>query len=157
MRIAYVIMHVEQSNMLGGVGRKIEFQTSQWKQTGHEVKSFILMSGHEGENIYTCRTSPRVIKDVNRCQPDVIYLRYGRYAFLIHTLAKTTPIILEINTKDIDERRVRGGYFYWSHLFSRQMLFGNMSGFAAVSHEAAELPPDRGYRKPICVISSGGS
>jgi hypothetical protein len=176
MRIACVIMEVERSNMLGRVGRKIELQTSHWKQAGHEVKSFILMPRHEGENIYTyrtptrlsllrdltCRVSrshalPHLIKNVNRYQSDVIYLRCGRYAFLLQTLAKTTPIILEINTKDIDERRVRGEYFYWSHLFSRRMLFGNVSGFAAVSHEAAKLPSDRGYRKPICVISSGDS
>jgi glycosyltransferase involved in cell wall biosynthesis len=174
MRIAYVIMHVERSNMLGGVGRKIEFQTRQWRQAGHEVKPFILMPEHGGESIYTYRAyTPlplirdltrmasrsyalnRLIKDVNRYQPDIIYLRCGRYVFPFHILAKTAPIILEINTKDVDEHRIRGGYFYWSHLFSRGMLFGNVSGFVAVSREIAELSVNRVYQKPTWVISNG--
>jgi glycosyltransferase involved in cell wall biosynthesis len=174
MRIAYVIMHVEKSNMLGGVGRKIEFQTSQWRQAGHEVRPFILMPEYQGENIYTYKASTplllirdltrmtsrsyalmRLIDNVKKYQPDIIYLRCGRYVFPFHTLAKIAPIVLEINTKDIDEHRIRGGYFYWSHLFSRRMLFGNVSGFVAVSHEIAELPVNSVYRKPICVISNG--
>ena len=174
MRIAYVIMHVEKSNMLGGVGRKIEFQTSQWRQAGHEVRPFILMPEYQGENIHTYKACTRLplIRDLTRMasrsyaltqlinsvkeyQPDIIYLRCGRYVFPFHTLAKIAPIILEINTRDIDEHRIRGGYFYWSHLFSRKMLFGNVSGFVAVSHEIAELPVNLVYRKPTRVISNG--
>lgn len=174
MRIAYVIMHVEKSNMLGGVGRKIEFQTSQWRQAGHEVRPFILMPEHHGENIHTYQAYTRLplvrdltrmvsrsyalsqlIDNVKEYQPDIIYLRCGRYVFPFHSLAKVAPIILEINTKDIDEYRVRGGYFYWSHLFSRRMLFGNVSGFVAVSHEIAKAPVNSVYRKPTCVISNG--
>jgi glycosyltransferase involved in cell wall biosynthesis len=174
MRIAYVVMHVEKLNMLGGVGRKIEFQTSQWRQAGHEVRTFILMPEYRGENMHTYKAYTRLplvrdltrmasrsyaltrlIDNVKEYRPDVIYLRCGRYVFPFHALTKVAPIVLEINTKDIDEHRVRGGYFYWSHLFSRRMLFGNVSGFVAVSHEIAELPVNSVYRKPIRVISNG--
>lgn len=174
MRIAYVIMHVEQSNMLGGVGRKIEFQTLQWREAGHDVKPFILMPDHGGDNIYTykaCTHLPlvrdlsrmasrsyalvRLIKDVEKYQPDMIYLRCGRYVFPFHILAETAPIVLEINTNDVDEYRIRGGYFYWSHLFSRGMLFRCISGFVAVSREIAELPANQFYQRPIRVISNG--
>ncbi len=174
MRIAYVTMHVEPKNMLGGVGQKIKAQTGCWRQFGHSAGLFALMPNYRDQDVYTyegygalpglreltramsrSRALSRLIADVRDYQPDIIYLRCGAYVFPLHRLFSVAPVVMELNTNDIAEARNRGWMFYCFNLISRAILLRNVSGFTAVTREIADLPANKRFRKPACVIGNG--
>lgn len=177
MRIAYVIVHLGADLLNGGVGNKIKTQMHLWRDLGNEARIFLLTPDEtvlfEGEKYLFKASSPvpvmkflsrelsrsrqlmHLLKDVQTFKPDLIYLRYGLYTYPLHRLAEVAPLIVELNSNDVDENRHRGWFFYGLNRLTRGMLLKHVAGWVAVSHEIAVLPFNQRFRKPGCVISNG--
>ena len=177
MRIAYITRYLDNVIMRGGVGRKIRSQISFWQMQGHEVRLFVLSPDEiSAENCSVFRYKGatnllsfkilaglfhdpiallRLIEGIRNYQPDLIYLRFGRYIYPFHKLCQLAPTILELNTDDINEDRHRGWLLYWFNRLTRGLVLKNAAGLIAVSQEIAELPANKKYGKPGRVIANG--
>jgi glycosyltransferase involved in cell wall biosynthesis len=175
MKIAYVTINVAAKIMNGGVGAKIKRQISLWKEMSHSVKIFVLtpeiISFPDSEQfvfkplietfflkfltqeISRSQTLAHMISTVKAYQPDIIYLRFGLYTFPLHTLFRIAPVLMEVNSNDLNEYRTRGPFFYWLNRLTRGIVFSLSSGLVPVSEELADI--NVGYGKPICVVSNG--
>jgi hypothetical protein len=172
LRIAYVAIHLETTYVLGGVGRKIQSQMQVWKSMGHEVRLFLhspdvtsfgdaaIINYSKAGNILKkelarSKALSSLVETVKKYQPDVIYLRYGLFAFPLQRLFEVAPVFVEINTDDVTEYRYRGQFFYWLNRLSRGQILGRCAGLVPISHETANLPQNLRYHKPTCVIANG--
>jgi glycosyltransferase involved in cell wall biosynthesis len=176
MKIAYVTINVASNIMMGGVGAKIKRHVSLWKEMGHEARIFSLAPENvpmpdseqfvfasltklpilkfltlEFSRSHTLR---RMIKAIEEHNPDIIYLRFGLYTFPLHGLFKIAPVILEVNSNDLDEYFVlRGYFFYWLNRITRNITFSLSSGLVPVSRELAQL--NSNFKKPYRITSNG--
>jgi len=177
MRIAYITRYLDNVIMRGGVGRKIRSQIQFWQMRDQDVRLFVLSPDEISEENcsvfqYRASTNLPVLRDLSRTisrstallklvdgvrnfRPDLIYMRFGRYIYPFHRLYKIAPIILELNTDDINEDRHLGWLLYWFNRLTRGLVFKNASGLIAVSQEIAELPANKMYGKPVRVIANG--
>jgi glycosyltransferase involved in cell wall biosynthesis len=178
MRIAYVILHLDELTMQGGVGKKIQRQVNLWREMTHHVRVFILSPDEycfDGVKSYSfdsstsklskipflhrefsrSRVLQKIIRDVETYHPDIVYLRYGLYTVPLHKLFKKLPGVVEINTNDIDEYLYRGWFYYWVNKLTRGIIFGHAAGIVAPTFELQEMPCNQMYGKPITVVSNG--
>jgi len=107
MRIAYVAIHLEKKFVQGGVGRKIQTHMQLWQKQGHQVHLFLLSPHNDLPNCDNFQFSSKIkaplftlisrelsrslslgnlINAVAKYQPEVIYFRYGLYAYPLHRL-----------------------------------------------------------------------
>lgn len=174
MRIAYVAMRLRGKDMVGGAGQKVKTQLRFWQENGHTARLFALVPDYQGPDIYTYRARSglpgieeltriisrtrvlsRLMSDVRKYHPDVIYLRCGVYTFPIHRLFSIAPTIMELNANDIEERRLQGRFSYWFNLLTRGILLSRVAGLVPVTYEIAQMPENLRYRKPSHVIANG--
>lgn len=177
MRIAYVAIHLESKFVMGGVGRKIQTQIKLWKEYGHQVHLFLLTPDQiqiSDASIFRFSASvslpvlKSVVREWSRSQslknlidaireyrPDVIYFRYGLYAYPLHCLFEIAPALVEVNTDDVLEYRHRGSFFYWINYLSRGLIFSRSAGIVPISTEIAKLSSISKYQKPVMVIPNG--
>ncbi|HEX2994062.1 MAG TPA: glycosyltransferase [Anaerolineales bacterium] len=179
MRIAYVTIHIEPKIIQGGVGSKINSQISIWRSMGHAVTLFMLTPEpissmpdasqfvfHPPQKslpgikfvlreIARSNALARLISQVRQYQPDVIYFRFGLFTVPLQRLFNVAPVVLEVNSNDYAEYRSRGLFFYWLNRITRHITFSCCAGWIASSFELANLPENRGYGKPVCVVSNG--
>ena len=177
MKIAYVGLHLEKEILNGGVGNKIKTQMKVWKELGHSTHCFILstdkitflntsifnfkkvnnggLNGLIKQEIDRSVSLKKMIEDVKRFKPDIVYLRYGLYAHPLKRLFKIAPTVIEINSNDVDEYKYRGGFYYWMNRVTRSIQFKNVSGLSAVSWELANLRSFKKYKKTTTVIANG--
>jgi glycosyltransferase involved in cell wall biosynthesis len=176
MRIAYVGLHLESKIVQGGVGRKIRTHIRLWEEAGHTVQLFLLTPEPlvvEDAAVFqfkpafkTFQPLKRFLFELARSQqlasmieairdfhPDIIYLRFGLFAYPLLRLFSIAPVVVELNTLDEPEYRYRGLFFYWLNRITRRWTLGSASGFAAVSHEVAKANQE--FHKPTMVISNG--
>ena len=177
MRIAYVALNLNKRLMLGGVGRKLRQQISIWREKGHDASLFILspdaidlpgvtsfQSSSEG-NIFSIRLISSaiarmkalnsLIQAVRDFKPDVIYLRQSLYFFPFHKIAQIAPIVIEINTDDVQEYKLRNKLFFLYHRLTRGILLRKVAGVVTISHEIANLSTITKFDKPVIVIPNG--
>jgi glycosyltransferase involved in cell wall biosynthesis len=177
MRIAYVAVHLEKKLMTGGVGAKIKTQVRLWRENGHDVRLFLLTpDGIEipGASIFRF-SSPvklpflkfaakefsrfielsRLVESVRAFNPDVIYLRYGLFALPLQKLFDVAPVVVELNSNDVDEYRSRGAFFFQANRLTRGITLGRAAGWVVTSHEIGSLPVNQGFKNPRCVIANG--
>jgi len=178
MKIAYVTIHIEPKLINGGVGNKINSQVSIWKSMGHSVTLFSLTPEPISAipaveqflfkpvtNIFLLKfltrelarsaALTRLISQVRRYQPDVIYFRFGLFALPLQKLFRIAPVVMEVNSNDQVEYRSRGPFFYWLNRITRNFMFSHSAGWIASSRELADLEANRLHRKPVCVVSNG--
>lgn len=177
MRIAYVAIHLDRIVMGGGVGNKIKTQMRLWQEFGHEASLFLLTSDsidlpstsifqfNKGMGLAPMRllgretSRSRALRDlviaVATFKPDVIYFRYGLFAFPLQDLFSIAPVIVEINSNDVAEYRTRGSFFYAMNRLTRGIILKNAAGLIPVSHEIAGLPANKDYQKPSIVLANG--
>jgi glycosyltransferase involved in cell wall biosynthesis len=177
MRIAYITRYLDNVIMRGGVGRKIRGQIQYWQGRGQEVHLFVLSPDEisaencsvfqyhgatnlpilKGLSLTVSRSMAllKLIESVQDFRPDLIYMRFGRYIYPFHKIYKIAPMILELNTDDINEDRHLGRLLYWFNRLTRGLVLKNASGLVAVSEEIAELPANKMYGKPVRVIANG--
>lgn len=178
MKIAYVTIHLDSKIINGGAGHKIKSQISLWKSMGHTVDLFALTpvkissmpDAHQfpfgsstqipvlkmfSREISRCLALATMIDAVRQYKPDLIYLRFAMFSFPLHNLFKVAPLVMEVNSNDLDENRSRGLFLYWINRLTRGYMFAHCAGWVAPSHELENLPVNQKYGKPSCVVSNG--
>lgn len=178
MKIAYVTIHLDSKIINGGAGHKIRSQISLWRNMGNIVDLFALTpvkitsnpDAHEfpfgpsaqvpilklfSREISRYIALTNMIKAVRQYKPDLIYLRFAIFSFPLHKLFKVAPLVMEVNSNEIDENRSRGLLLYWLNRLTRGYMFAHCTGWVAPSHELEKLPVNQKYGKPTCVISNG--
>lgn len=177
MRIAYVVLHLEEIIMKGGVGKKISAQLRIWQEMGHSAHLFLhspdkleyvdtsTFTYHSGQNdklvrsldreYQRCRVLKMMLDQIKVYQPDVIYLRYGMFCIPLQEIFRIAPVIVEINGDDINEYRYRGHIYYWLNRLTRPVTMGRAVGYVALSNEIARLTSNTIYNKPTLTLANG--
>lgn len=177
MRIAYVALHLEKKYLLSGVGRKIQTQLQIWNELNHSVRLFLLSPdivdfpdtelfpfGSPLEvpiitKIFNefdrSKKLLQLIEKVKAFRPDLIYLRYGLFTIPLQKLFNIAPVILEINSNDIQEYKSRGWLFYLINCFSHHLIFSNVRGIIPISYELGQLDSISRYKVPVYPIPNG--
>ena len=176
MRIAYVSLHWPRP-AASSIGKKINQQTSAWREAGHEVKFFSHM--HPAENpgslvdgsrfVYAIekggvsslkteinrgRAAADLIQSVAAYHPDLIYLRWAMYVYPIQRLFRIAPVVVEINTHDVREHQLLGTVHNLYNRLTRGIILGGASGHAFATHELMNLPNFSKFKKTGVVITN---
>ncbi len=96
----------------------------------------------------------RLIEEIFRWQPDLVYLRLTSYFPALQKLLKQLPVVVEINTDDVAEYQLtmsRKAYLY--HRLTRGRLLSGARGMVAVTGELAER--FAGWTSQLSVVSNG--
>jgi hypothetical protein len=121
-----------------GVARKIEGQARLWREAGHEVEVVAVRPGHRREE------TPSSVA------ADLVYVRYDLFLPAVWRLVRRVPAVVEVNSDDRAEMRLRGWGARAYNRVNRRRLFGAAAGVVAVTHELA-----RGLPEPVAVIANG--
>ncbi len=170
MKIAYLLTHdIRQED---GVTKKITQQVKTWRAMGHEVEVFAIINVNEPLSDY-CNghrlfhnsmwlAEPRnLVKSILDYKPEIIYLRFEPFKPFINLLVRQFPTVLEINSDDISEYRLRakksikGKLLHYYNLLTRRILLKKVAGLVGVTEELLTLPENRKYRKPSLVVPNG--
>ncbi len=167
MRIAYVCywsVFVED-----GVSKKITMQAERWRAAGHAVEVFALSPparGREQQWSAQARTfssrpgrvtaAARLLADVRRFRPNVVYLRYDLLPPPLHVVTRLAPTVVELNSDDQLEygfrsRRARLSRLYGAWNWRR--LFAHAAAIVSVSGELLSLVER--YGRPMHVLGNG--
>ncbi len=176
-RIAYLSLHWPRP-LESGVGKKIFQQVSLWRDAGHEVRFFMhthpypdsqkMVEGSyyrywSGDGVmgFLRTESSRsaalreMIRDVAEYRPDIIYLRWGMYVVPLGRLSRIAPLVVEINTNDVQQHSGLGKVYYYYNLLTRSVILRSAVGFVSVSEELAQHQQFKKYHKPTIVIGNG--
>ena len=176
MKIAYVSLHWPRDKK-SGIGKKIERQISCWEDMGNEVRFFSHL--HPGENTQNLVEGERffysikkgalgliptelarmaamrhLIAAVKAWQPDVIYLRWGMYVHPLKRLYDIAPVVVEINTNDVEEHKLLGPVKSTYNRLTRSITLGHASGIVYSARELSVLKHFASFHKPGVVISN---
>jgi glycosyltransferase involved in cell wall biosynthesis len=173
MRIAYISLHWPRTRN-SGVGKKIRSQVSTWNSMGHEPHLFMHTSRHEPAsdlieaNVFPYEVRGKLQTEINRSRavtamveavrayrPDIIYLRYGIYAYPAHLLMKIAPVVEEINTNDLTQHEGLGRIYSLYNCLTRGFFLRHVRGLVTVSRELEFSPAFASYRKPTRTIANG--
>jgi glycosyltransferase involved in cell wall biosynthesis len=173
MKIIYIVSEDIAKNT--GIVQKIRAQTNIWKDKGHEVLIVSLSSSSKESflndsvileikktrsivsKIISYFTKAKKLDNVlAEFKPDVIYMRYVMYyPFLPSVLNKYAPYVIEINSDDVVETKIRNKkHFIYNYLF-RNCLLSSAAGFVAVSNELKSNIWFDKFHKPSIVIGNG--
>lgn len=161
MKIAYIAEFDVFSN--DGVGRKINQQMESWINEGMEVQGFFIShsagnknSLPEHMNVYfssfmNCETGffkkqlNRMISihalsdELKKYSPDVIYYRQNAWFPGLRKVLKTAPVVMEVNTNDLEEIKLFGKMKAFLYRFGRDKILDHIDGIVAVSYEIEKL------------------
>ena len=90
--------------------------------------------------------------DLARWRPDVIYMRYSTVSPSVVVLAHAIPTVVELNTLDLSELKMRSRLRYWWARATRNVLLRAAHGVVVVAGEIAEEPSVRGIDVAKTVI-----
>jgi len=177
MRIAYVALHLEKKYLLSGVGRKIQTQLHIWNELNHKARLFLLspdIVDFPDTELFQFGSPSKIpifkkilkeydrskkllqlIEQVKIFHPDLIYLRYGLFTIPLQKLFDIAPVILEINSNDIQEYKSRGWLYYIINCFSHHLIFSNVRGIIPISYEIGQLDSISRYKVPVHPIPNG--
>lgn len=153
MKILYLSNYqLENDN---GVTQKMKMQMRHWVNQNHEVLYLSLntlalyMSDgtkviedtliHKTGKLNILRSlflgSFKLKKVLKNIEFDVVYVRYKLYdPFFINAL-KGMPLVVEMNSNDIAEFKLRSKFGYYYNLLSRNRFLNQANGFVCVSNE----------------------
>ena len=177
MRIAYVSLHWPRP-AASSIGKKIIMQTAAWRAAGNEVKFFshmhslpdldgLLDGTHQ---IYEVKkgllgglktemnrivAAARLIQRVAVWQPDIIYMRWAMYVFPIQRLFHIAPVVVEINTNDVNEHHLLGVFYGLYNQLSRGIILGKASGHIFANSGLMNTPELNRFHKPSIVLTNG--
>jgi hypothetical protein len=177
MRIAYIALHLDKKVMIGGVGGKIRAQLRAWEFAGHHARLFVLSPDNvqfENTNVYHYKSFAnmpllkfllrefsrsvalkKLISAVAQYKPDMIYLRYGLFAYPLTDIFRVAPVTVELNANDVYEYRYRGLFYYLLNRFTRGLILKSAKGIIFPSNEIKQIPENQWLNVPVCVISNG--
>lgn len=156
MRIAYLLhIHVSPPS---GILDKVLSQLAYWRNAGHssmlfaltrspDLHHFLLSQRHESI-LYTgsphsrARAAAfiRLHRLVASWSPDVVYMRRDFVNSTYITLARTYPIVHEINAHELSEIALKNKLYALYHWLTRPVLDRLLAGMVFVTHELASLP-----------------
>jgi len=174
MRIAYVTLHWPRAKA-SSIGRKILLQNREWVKHGHTVQYFSHMHSVEDESalipgerfifqngqsivkreISRIRAAKKLVDAVGSFAPDVIYLRWSMYVLPIHQIFSIAPVVIEVNTNDVEEHRLLGWPMHVYNLLTRSILFKNAGGHVFTTTELAREAVFAKFGKPFVVVTNG--
>ncbi len=94
-----------------------------------------------------------ILSNIN---PDIIYTRQLRYTpCIIHTIKKHCNYVVEINSDDVAERKLKNDLNSKYILFTRNLFFKKAAGFVFVTNELSKSKNFTKYKKPYTVIANG--
>lgn len=177
MKIAYVTLYFVEHHAKGGVGEKIRTHRNIWQNFGHVVNIFFLSPQNiEFERFQAFQYSSftrfsvtqfltrlisrsyalyKMIKAIQKFQPDLIYLRHGIYIYPLQALFHVAPVVLEINSDDLSESALQNKIIYWFTRLTRRISLRLSKGIVYTSHELAEIFSPYLKGKPYCIIANG--
>jgi glycosyltransferase involved in cell wall biosynthesis len=175
MHIAYLCYLSAISD--SGVSAKIGSQLAAWRRLGHEATlycatrkgtpgdAFRALEGAEkeagavieafGSTRERVSRMARLERAVIRAAPDVVYLRYDLFTPPPVRLLGRVPTIVECNTDDVEELRLRSRVAQVYNRASRRLIFGRSAGIAFVTHELAASARFTRFGKPALVLGNG--
>lgn len=180
-KIAYVADGYAYKN--SGVLRKITQTVNVWREFGHDVQLYMISPPPEtGDGLrvsdakvfhpglfnlvppslrYKAKylnkilSAPSLAKALREFAPDVVYFRQTVwFPGLLQSLQEAAAhLVVEVNTLDVNEYRLRGGLEGFVHLQTRHWLLRKASGIVAVTNEMAESL--KGFNCPVAAVSNG--
>lgn len=177
MKIAYVSLHWPRLNV-DGVSKKILYQIHLWESAGNAVTSYMHL--HTIKNpqdllpakyfFYSRFKFPLLIpaREISRSvalyklirtlledKPDLIYLRWGMYAFPLQLLSQNIPVIIEINTNDLHQHQLLGHILSTYNKYTRSTTLSMAKGLVFTTNELAKDPDFLSFSSKRIVISNG--
>ncbi len=177
MKIAYVTMHWPR-NATSGIGMKMMRQMKSWCSAGHSVTCYMHLHKVQGHSnlvpaqyffYFSARNVLAIPKrEISRSialrqlttkvladKPDVIYLRWGMYAFPLKNLFQQIPVIIEVNTNDLLEHHLLGFTLDTYNRLTRSISLSRAAGLIFTTNELAADPAFSNFTKQRVVISNG--
>jgi glycosyltransferase involved in cell wall biosynthesis len=155
----------------GGIRDKILAQAAAWAELDSSVEvGLFVRCEHDARHDWIGQ--PRVVSvrssaagiagryvqrellsiDVGRWRPDLIYLRQSTVSPSIVALAAAVPTIVELNTLDLDELKIRSPARYLYSRASRPMVLRTARGIVAPSSDIAAHPTVQKFGHPVEVV-----
>lgn len=168
-RIAYLAHGVHGRH--DGVRAKILAQTAMWAELDPDVEIGLFVRCEAGAD-EDWRGQPHMVRvrssraglagrllqrellsiEVARWRPDVLYLRYSTVSPSVVLLARSVPTVVELNTLDLSELRMRSRLRYRWARATRNLLLRAARGLVVVAGEIAEEASVRRLDVPKAVI-----
>lgn len=167
MKIAYVCQwdpFVED-----GVVKKVNAQVKAWRALGAEAEVFCVGPSSRRPRpqklggrtfVYRRKLAGRaratlsLRRAIRAYAPDLVYVRYSLFLPPL-TYARTAPTVVEVNSNDRREYRVRGRNVLLYNEINRRLLFARARGLACVTDELATSQDFSRFGKPSRAISNG--
>lgn len=169
LRIAYLAHGIHGRR--DGVRAKILAQAAMWAHLDPKVKVGLFVRCEAGAD-EDWRVQPHVVKvrssragvagrllqreilsvELARWRPDIIYLRYSTVSPSIVALARAIPTVVELNTLDLSELRMRSQLRYRWARATRNLLLRSARGLVVVAGEIANDSVVRRLDVPTVVI-----
>ena len=169
VRVAYLAHGVHGSR--DGVRGKILAQAATWAQLDPNVHVGVFVRCEAGAAA-DWRSQPHVVKvrssragvagrllqrellslEVFRWKPDLVYLRYSTVSPSVAMLVRSIPTVVELNTLDLSELRMRSVLRYRWARATRAFLLRKARGHVFVAREIADDPSVRALEVPKVVI-----
>ena len=172
MRIAYLCYLSTIAD--SGVTAKIGSQLAVWRRLGHEATLYCStrkappgntlerVESEAGAVIEVFGTArervarmARLERAVARSAPDVVYLRYDLFTPPPVRLLGRVPTVVECNTDDVEELRLRSRAAQTYNWVNRRLVFGRSAGIAFVSRELAASARFTQFGKPAITLGNG--
>lgn len=172
VKVVYLVDYDLSKNC--GVTQKIIQQSSKWKNYDCEVyyastKTLTLYDasikeikrlnplkvrlGKVGTGICLFYNSFKLSQVINGLDFDLIYIRFTLYNPFIAKILKKHKVVMEINSDDTKEYKLKSKITYFYNILTRNFLLKNIDGYVCVSNELSEL--FKKYSKPLTVIANG--
>jgi glycosyltransferase involved in cell wall biosynthesis len=169
IRLAYLAHGIEGAG--SGVRAKILSQIATWARLRPDIEFGLFVrceAGSEADwrgqpNVVSVRSSRRGIVgrlvqrellslDLARWRPNVVYFRQSTVSPSIVVLARAMPTVVELNTLDLAEYRLRSKLRYVFAILTRRLLLSQATGIVAVADEVAQHSSVARFRKPMATI-----
>lgn len=167
MKVAYYAP--VDAGIESGVMKKIVGQVTVWQQMEIDARIFAYTSSSKvweriprdsfesvtrgGLATRLIRVA-RLVRRIIGWRPDLVYMRQGFYYPPLEYLMRRIPVILEVNTLDVQEAHLfLGGVKRSYYLATRNRLLRNAAGLVCVTQEIARTFADLSV--PIAVIPNG--
>jgi len=181
VRIAYVYLGAS-IDRLAGVRKKLVDQGVAWRREGHEPQFFLQVGdrkagdvpavGWEDLRVQIFSATPgaprwmraltrmqqvrRLVEAVQQWGPNVVYLRYSVHYPALSGLLRNLPVVLEVNTNDLDEYALQlDPIRFLYHRLTRGLLLKSVRGIVFVTGELQRLPAFDRWGKASIVIGNG--
>jgi len=172
MRVAYFV-HLN-FDWESGVTKKVFSQLTSWRTEGVEVRLFCVtrsknlmdsLRNFPWAKVYAYEGGPfsrsrllamgKAVEEIIAWNPDVVYSRRDLYYPPVERLAKSLPLVLEINSDEMAELKIYNKAHALYHVLTRQRLDRHVSGFVFVTRALLHMPYFSRLKIPKRVVSNG--